>query len=108
MIVASRARWAMVHELRGAVEPTLEELLAQLKPVDLVIVEGFKKHDHPKIEVILDKTVTPLHATGNPSIIAAACKNPYLRAGVPVLPLDEPALVADFIVEFLHLSPAYA
>lgn len=108
VIVASKARWALVHELRGAEEPSLEELLAQLKPVDLVIVEGFKQHNHPKIDVVLDETATPIHANGDPSIIAAACKNPYLRVQVPILPLDEPALVADFIIEHLHMSPAYA
>ena len=51
VIVASASRWALLHELRGAPEPTLDELLARLGPSDLVLVEGFKRGNHPKLEV---------------------------------------------------------
>src|SRR5246127_5740270 len=51
VMVASGRRWALMHELRGAAEPSLDELLARMTPVDLLLVEGFKHHDHPKIEV---------------------------------------------------------
>ena len=51
VMVASARRWAIMHELRGAAEPTLEELVAQMRPVDLLLVEGWKHHPHPKIEV---------------------------------------------------------
>ena len=51
VLVASERRWALMHELRGAPEPGLAELLRRLSPVDLVIVEGFKREAHPKIEV---------------------------------------------------------
>ena len=50
VLVASSVRWALVSELRGAAEPTLPELLARLDPVDLVLVEGWKRDPHPKIE----------------------------------------------------------
>src|SRR6202161_2322589 len=48
--VISSRRWALVHELRGEPEPPLAEILAKLSPADLVIVEGFKRHAHPKLE----------------------------------------------------------
>src|SRR5690349_12988821 len=51
VLVASARRWALVHELRGQAEPSLQALLQQLSAVDLVIVEGFKAAAHPKIEV---------------------------------------------------------
>src|SRR5690348_12632939 len=51
VLVSSGKRWALMHELRGADEPKLPELLARMSPVDLVIVEGFKRELHPKIEV---------------------------------------------------------
>ena len=51
VMVASSRRWAIMHELRGAPEPTLEELAAHMSPADLLLVEGWKRHPHPKIEV---------------------------------------------------------
>src|SRR6202048_4500579 len=51
VLVSSGKRWALMHELRGAAEPRLPELLAKLSRVDLVIVEGFKAEPHRKIEV---------------------------------------------------------
>ena len=51
MLVASAQRWALIHEHRGAPEPSLDELLRHLTPCDLVLVEGFKAGGHPKLEV---------------------------------------------------------
>src|SRR4029078_9135789 len=51
VMVASSRRWALMHELQGAPEPTLDELMARMPPVDLLLVEGFKPDPHPKIEV---------------------------------------------------------
>src|ERR1700684_3872267 len=51
VLVSSTRRWALMHELRGASEPRLPELLAKMSPVDLVIIEGFKREPHRKIEV---------------------------------------------------------
>src|SRR5881394_4077489 len=51
VLVSSTRRWALMHELRGAAEPRLQELLAKMAPVDLVLVEGFKREPHRKIEV---------------------------------------------------------
>jgi molybdopterin-guanine dinucleotide biosynthesis protein B len=51
VMVASATRWALQHELRGAPEPSLETLLQHMTPVDLLLIEGFKRHDHPKLEI---------------------------------------------------------
>ena len=51
VLVSSTRRWALMHELRGAAEPRLPELLAKMSRVDLVVVEGFKSEPHRKIEV---------------------------------------------------------
>src|ERR1700742_4595637 len=62
VLVASGRRWALVHELREEPEPGLADLLAKLSPVDLVIIEGFKRHMHPKLEVFREAVgKPPLH-----------------------------------------------
>jgi molybdopterin-guanine dinucleotide biosynthesis adapter protein len=98
VLVSSANRWALVHELRGAAESTLAELLAKLAPVDLVIVEGFKHGAHPKLEVYraaLDKP--PLHPD-DPHIVAIASDAPVPGARVPVVELDDVDAVADLML----------
>src|SRR5205823_13433433 len=60
VMVSSDHRWALMHELRGAPEPSLDELVRRMSPVDLVLVEGFKRHPHPKIEVYRGSVGKPL------------------------------------------------
>ena len=57
-LLASRNRWALMHELRDEDEPSLGDLLKQLSPVDLVLIEGYKRDRHPKIEGIEKKRVS--------------------------------------------------
>ncbi|MEA2755976.1 MAG: molybdopterin-guanine dinucleotide biosynthesis adapter protein [Aliidongia sp.] len=52
VMITSARRWAVQHELRGEAEPALEDLVARMSPVDLLLVEGFKRHAHPKLEVL--------------------------------------------------------
>ena len=59
--VVSSRRWALIHELRDEPEPPLAEILAKLSPVDLVIIEGFKRHAHPKLEIYRANVGKPLH-----------------------------------------------
>src|SRR3954471_14248627 len=72
VLVGSASRWALVHELRGTAEPTLRELLAKLAPVDLVIVEGYKREPHPKLEVHRAAAQKPLLQPEDPHIVAIA------------------------------------
>ena len=62
VLLASRKRIALMHELRDEAEPTLEMLLQRLGPVDLVLVEGYKRDAHPKIEAHRAETGNPLIA----------------------------------------------
>ena len=71
VILASRTRVAIMQELRGADEPTLDALLARITPVDLVLVEGYKRDRHPKIECHRAETAQPLIARDDPTIRAS-------------------------------------
>src|SRR5579871_2379057 len=93
-IVSSR-RWAVVHELGGAPEPPLEDMLRKLSPVDLVIVEGFKRHAHPKLEVFRAAVGKPLLHPDDDCIVAIATDALLPQASVPVLMLDDIEAIAD-------------
>ena len=103
VLVASSLRWALMHELRGADEPDLEALLARLSPVDLVLVEGFRRGAHPKLEVHRPSLGKPLMQPEDAAILAVAADAP-LRATVPVLALDDTATIAAFVLA--HAAPA--
>jgi molybdopterin-guanine dinucleotide biosynthesis protein B len=102
VLISSSNRWAMMHELRGAAEPDLPELLRHLSPVDLVIVEGFKLSPYPKIEIHRPSVGKPPLYPADPHIIALATDAPLAdgpaAAKLPILPLDRPDLIADFIM----------
>lgn len=96
VLLASSTRWALMTELRGAEEPGLEALLAQLSPVDLVLVEGFKRAGHPKIEAHRGVTRQGLLADSDPTIRAVASDS-VPATDRPVLHLDDTQAIADFI-----------
>lgn len=98
VLLASANRWALMTEHRGAPEPTLEELLPQLAPVDIVLVEGFKRAGHPKIETHRKAAGHDLIAPGNPTIRAIATDHP-LDIDRPMFDLDDIAGIADFILK---------
>jgi molybdopterin-guanine dinucleotide biosynthesis adapter protein len=103
-IVSSR-RWAIVHELGDEPEPPLGDVLAKLSAVDLVIVEGFKRHSHPKLEVFRAVVGKPLLHPDDDCIVAIATDAPLPRAEVPVLMLDDFAGIANvFEAEALPLD----
>lgn len=104
VLIASAARWALMRELRGEPEPSLDDLLARLSPADLVIVEGFKSHPHPKIEVRLAGQTTPLLAASDANILAIATDGESPETTLPVLPLNRPEAIAAFILKALHIS----
>ena len=97
VLLASRKRIAIMQEMRGAPEPSLEVLLARLSPVDLVLIEGFKGAAHPKIEAVRAATNQPLLAPQNPTIKAVASDTP-LSLQRPVFDLNDTAGIADFIL----------
>lgn len=102
VILSTPVRWALVGELRGAETPGLPELIAHLDPCDLVLVEGWKAEGHPKIEVHRPSTGHRLMAPGNPTIRAVASDAALPGISVPVLDLNKPASVAEFILRTLR------
>ncbi len=102
VLLASRNRVALMTELRDAEEPSLTDLLAQLAPCDLVLIEGYKRDRHPKIEAHRAATGQPLIAPGDPTIRAVASDAaPVLDR--PVFHLDDTRALADFILREVGL-----
>ena len=106
VLLASGNRWALMHELRGEEEPTLESLLARLSDVDLVLVEGYKRDRHPKIEAHRSATGTALIAPDDDTIRAIASDSGASVEGRPCFELDDTSAIADFIVAELALATA--
>ncbi len=97
VLLASRNRFALMHELRDEDEPTLEHLLTKLTPVDLVLIEGYKRDTHPKVEAHRAETGNPLIAPEDPTIRAVASDTP-LALDRPVFDLNDTVAIADFIL----------
>ena len=98
VLVTTDQRWALMHELRGAPEPTLEEHLAHMSPCDLVLVEGFKHAAMPKIEVHRPGVGKPLLYPDDPDIVAIATDE-ALTVPLPQLDIDDPDAVVAFILQ---------
>ena len=105
VLVTSSQRWALMHELRDASEPKLEEQLKHFAPCDVVIVEGWKHHAIPKIEVHRKLSDKPLLFPGDASVIAVA-SDESLATHLPQFDLDDADAVAEFIVKYLGLRNA--
>ena len=103
VILSSSSRWAIMTELRGAPEAPLDDLLTHLDPVDLVIVEGYKRDGHRKVEAWRAETGQPLIAAGDPTIRAVA-SNDAPETDKPVIGLDDIPAIADFILADLGLA----
>jgi molybdopterin-guanine dinucleotide biosynthesis protein B len=96
VVLASADRFALLVEHRGP-EPELPAILARLAPVDLVLVEGYKRDAHPKVEVWRAETGQPLIQPGDPHVRAVTTDG-ALTLTVPVLDLNDTGAVADFIL----------
>jgi len=95
VLVASARRWALMTEHRGAPEPSLADLLARLNPVDLVLVEGFKREPVPKIEVFRCVNGKPFLYPEDPLIRAVASDVPPPEGAPPFVPLDDIEAIAE-------------
>jgi molybdopterin-guanine dinucleotide biosynthesis adapter protein len=108
VLVASANRWALMHELRGAAEPSALELMAQMAPADLLIVEGFKREGHDKLEIHRRETGKPLLHPDDPRIVAVLSDEALPGCPLPVIDIDDIAAIADFIVAHCRLAEAPA
>lgn len=102
VVLASADRLAILVEHRGT-EPELPAVLARLAPVDLVLVEGYKRDAHPKVEVWREETGQPLIQPQDP-LIRAVATDAALSLPVPVLDLNDTVAVADFILREVGLA----
>ena len=102
--VVSRHRWAIIHELGQETEPSLEDILAKLAPCDLVIVEGYKRDTHDKIEVRNLALDHPKLAGDDPTIVAIATTGPIAGAPVPVFDRDDVSALVSFIEKHMGLA----
>lgn len=106
VLLAAHTRWALMAELRGRPEPELEDHLARLAPVDLVLVEGYKRSGHAKVEAFRAETGNALIAPGDDTIRAVASDVAQPHLSVPVFDLNDTAAIADFILQEVGLAPS--
>ncbi len=106
VLVSSPARWALMREHRGAVEPGLAELLTHVSPCDLIVVEGYKRDPMPKLEVHRVANGKPLLFPGDPDIVAIATDRAdvdTIGSAPPRFGLDDVDAIAAFVVARLGL-----
>ena len=103
ILVTSSRRWVLMHELRGAREPSFDEQVKRVSPCDLLLVEGFKFAPIPKLEVWRKETGEALLHPNDPHIVALAT-DAKVAAPVPVLDLNDDAAIARFILRHLGLA----
>lgn len=109
VLITSEKRWALMHENRSEPEPDMADLIKHMSPVDLLLVEGFKAHAHPKLEIHRPSAGKPLLAVEDPHIVAIATDD---AAGVravaprdlPILDLNDVPAVMAFIIDYCGLS----
>ena len=104
VLLVSKNRWAIMHELRDEDEPNLAEILTKIEKVDLVIIEGFKRDRHPKIEAFREETKTSVIALQDDTIVAVAASSSLPDLSIPVFDLDSTSEITDFISNFLDLN----
>ena len=108
VLLSSNRRWALMSEIGAGAEPELEELLQHMKPVDLVIVEGFKMGDQPKIQVVRPANNTEVLPQEAQPIVAIASDQPVdpadYQCNGPLLDLDDVAAIAQFIIDYCQLD----
>ena len=98
VLVASANRWALMHELRGAAEPTSAELMRHMTKVDLLLIEGFKREPHDKLEIYRDANGRPLLAAEDPHVVAILTDGPVPPSSLPVIDLNDVGAIADFVM----------
>lgn len=104
VMVSSADRWALMHEHRDGPEADLDGLISRMSPVDLILVEGFKREGHAKIEVVRGAAAKPFLAANDPFVVAIASDQQLTGIDLPRLDLDDVGAVADFIVEYCGLT----
>jgi molybdopterin-guanine dinucleotide biosynthesis protein B len=105
VLVASANRWALMHEHRGAPEPDSAELMRHMSQVDLLLIEGFKRETHDKLEIYREANGKPLLAAEDPHVVAILADGPVPQTQLPVIDLNDIGAIADFILRHCGLAP---
>ena len=103
VLVTSSRRWALMHELRGAAEPTLNEQIERLSPCDLLLVEGFKHEPIPKLEVYRAEVGESMIHPQDRNIVAIA-SDAKVDSALPQLDLNAPETIAAFVLKHVGLE----
>ena len=98
VLITGARRWAILHENRDCPEPNIDELLARMEKVDLVLIEGFKNYGHAKLEVYRPTVGKTLMAYEDESIVAVASDVSLVINGTRCLDLNNISAIADFII----------
>ena len=104
VLITSARRWALLHELRERPEPSMAEMIARMTPVDLLLIEGFKREEHDKIEVHRPAVGKPLLYAEDSRVVAVASDEPLESVPLPVIDLNDTEAVADFVVAHCGLG----
>jgi len=104
VLITSSKRWALTRELVDEPEPDMDDLIARMEPVDLLLIEGFKQHRHAKLEIHRQGRDRPMVSADEPTVVAIATDVPLDDVALPVLDLNDTAAIADFIVDFTGLE----
>ena len=99
VLVSSARRWVLMHELRDEPEPDIDTQIARISPCDLLLIEGYKRHPFPKLEVFRAANGKPLLHPEDPHIVAIASDVP-VESALPRFSLDDPEAIAAFIRRF--------
>jgi len=104
VLLASRNRWALMHECRNEAEPPLSEFLEKLSPVDLVLIEGYKRDRHPKVEAHRGETKQGLISAKDDTITAVASDYDVKGLSILQFDLDDVSAIANFILKEVGLE----
>jgi molybdopterin-guanine dinucleotide biosynthesis protein B len=103
VMIGSAQRWALLHEIRDEPEPGFDALLSAMTPVDLLLIEGFKRHGHHKIEISRNEDQRPFLYKDDPDIVAIASDQTIDDIGLPVFDLNDADSIASFILNHTDL-----
>ncbi len=104
VMISSTNRWVLMHENRGDAEPTPDELLARMSPVDLALIEGFKSWPHFKLEIHRRGVGDGVLCHQDPTIVAVASDHPIANLHIPVIDLADTETIVDFVLDYVGLT----
>ena len=103
VMIASDKRWALMREHRRFIEPSPVTLIAKMKPVDIILIEGFKKYTHPKLEVYRSHLAKPLLHPKDPDIVGIV-SDQAIKTTIKRLNIEDLHAIADFIENYCRLK----